>query len=291
MGQTIRAKAGFDLSADGTLRRGGMVTPYPPDATFDSAVARGVGEPTLFSPAVTWVDSSAGTFRVSIARASTAGLDPGVYILQVGVTSGGIRSEAFDGQLEITGVPGTMVLRVPYVTAADLAVFYPLLKTIQAYREDDAGFLTRRALATTEFDRAFLEKYRHMEKVGFVSRRRPEMETLIGLGFDVPDPTAVPPTNDQMKSYLDAGGLRLGTAPDREVPREVKEIVSKIAIADLLEGQETGGGRNPYRDEADRMRAEAMRLWEKYDIQIDKDDDGLPDLLVGRNIVLLTGGP
>jgi hypothetical protein len=289
MGQTLKIKAGFDRTWDGTLRAQdtGLPTPYPPDATFDAAVARGVGEPTLFAPTLTWIDSSAGTFRISIAASQTAGLDPGVYILQAGVSSGGIRSEAFDGQLEITGVPGSITLRTPYVTAADLAFFYPLLRTIQAYREDDAGFLSRRALASDEFDRTFLERYKHMEKPGFVKRRRPQMETVAGLGFDVADPSAVPPTNAEMAGYLAAGGLLLGSTP-RQAPREVREIVSKIAIADLLEGQETTGGRNPYRDEAPVMRAEVEKLWRDYDIQVDVDDDGVPDLLVGSDIVLLS---
>lgn len=288
MGQTLRIKAGFDRTWKTVLlaQETGLPTPYPSDATFDCAVARGVGEPTLFSPTLTWNagagGSAAGAFLIFIASGQTANLDPGTYILQAGVTSGGIRSEAFDGQLDVTGVPGTMTLRIPYVTAADLAIFYPKVQTFQAYREDDAGFLTRRALASDEFDRCFLERYKHMDKPGFVKRRLTSMSAVVG--FDVSDPTAAPPTNAQMKGYLDAGGL--------VVAREVKEIVSKIAIADLLEGQETGGsGRNPYRDEAPVMRAEVERLWREYDIQVDTNSDGQPDLLVGRDIVLLTGGP
>lgn len=284
MGQTLKIKSGFDRSWSSTLRDADAraITTYPSDAIFDVAVARGIGEPTLFTPTATWIDAPSGTFKLTIAAAQTLNLDPGVYILQAGVTSGGIRSEAFDGQLEVTGVPGTLVLRIPYVTASDLAVFYPHLKNLAAYREDDTGFLTRRALASDEFDQTFLEHYKHMPKAGFVCRRPTVPETTIGLDEKVPDPAAVPPTQAEMEAHIAAGGLVL--------TRALKEIVARIAIADLMEGQETTG-RNPYREEAPAMREEVKRLWRKYDIQIDTDDDGLPDLLVGREIVLLTEAP
>lgn len=296
MGQTIRIKAGYDRTWKTVLlaQETGLPTPYPSDATFDVAVARGIGEPTLFTPTGVWDadrgGSAAAAWNLSISRSQTVGLDPGIYIIQAGVTSGGIRSEAFDGQLEITGVPGMISLRNPYVTADDLAIFYPKVQTFQAYREDDAGFLTRRALASDEFDNKFLEYYKHMDKPGYVKRRMDAMSAVVG--FDVADPTAAPPTPSQMAGYLADDGLKLGTGPNRAVPRQVKEAVAKIAIADLLEGQETGGsGRNPYRDEAPVMRAEVERLWREYDIQVDTNSDGQPDLLVGRDIVLLTGGP
>jgi hypothetical protein len=297
MGQTLKIKAGYDRTWKSTLlaQDTGLPTPYPPDATFAVAVARGVGEPTLFAPTGVWDDdrggSAAAAFNLIISRTQTAGLDPGIYIIQGGVWSGGILSEAFDGQLEITGVPGAMSLRSPYVTARDLAIFHPLLKTIQSYQEDDADFLMRRSLASDEFDNRFLEYYKHMDKVGFVKRRRPEMEKVAGLGFDVADPTADPPTPSEMAGYLADDGLKLGTGPNREVPRQVKEAVCKIAIADLLEGQETASARNSYRDEAADMRLEVDKLWRGYDIQVDTDGDGEPDILVGSDIVLLTEAP
>jgi hypothetical protein len=281
VGQTLKTAAGFDRSWATTLLNAGVPTPYPADATIDAAVWRGGNEATLFSPSAAWIDAAAGTLTVSVVAAQTVGLDPGVYRLQVGVTSGSVRSLAFDGHLEILEAPGAGTLRVPYVTYRDLLDYFDQLGTLQSVPGDDATFLRQRSRASDQFDRDLVVRYD--PRPGFVRTRRASMDPY--LGFDVPDPAAVPPTPRAVSLAVRAGGV--------VVDENVREMVSKLAIARVLEQQEVMGmARNPYEEKAAAFHAEAMGLWQKYDVQLDTSNplDGVADLLVGRDVILLPTG-
>jgi hypothetical protein len=278
VGQAIRGEIGFDFYWDSTLLDpDGRPVGYPPSAVFDSAVWIGGQAPPLFAPQVAWVDSLSGRFRLLVAASQTAGLAPGDYRLEVGVTYGGTRSPGFDGVLRLTDVPGSATARAPYVTYPDLLRYYDQLPTLANYAADQTGFLGQRVDASDEFDRELVTRYD--PRPGFVKRRAATPDPH--LGHDVPIAVALAPTPKALSVAIKAGGVI--------VDRNVREQVARRAIALILDRQETTD-RNTYREEAASMRAEADRLWRRFEVQVDTDADGTADLLVCRDVTLLPPG-
>lgn len=274
-----RVAAGFDLDAVASLFNGGAPVAYDGDAALDCFVWRGGAEAPVLTPAASVVSPPSNRVSVRIPAAATANLDPGTYRLQLGAAAGGVRRLLSDGTIEVAGAPGVATYRTPYVTRDDLLYWYDQLETLQTIQGGDAGFLRQRAESSDEFDRALVVRYD--PRPGFVKTRRAAFDAGV-LGFDVPDPSATPPSPAQLSAMVRAGGV----IPDRNV----REMVSKMAIARVLDRQEVMGGRNPYREEAAAFRQEAMALWRTFDVQVDADLDGRADLLVGRDVILLPPG-
>lgn len=275
-----RAVAGFGLGLNATALNAGLAVAHAPGDPLDAAIWRGQAEAALVAPGVAWVSAPDGTLALTVAGQTTAALDPGLYRLQVGVTAGGVRSLLYDGTIELLEAPGTGMLRVPYVTGRDLLSWYDQLGTLQTIRGGDATFLQQRAEASDEFDRDLVVRYD--PRPGFVRTRRATPESV--LGHDVPDPTATPPSPAQLSAAVRRGGVI--------VDRNVREMVSKMAIARVLDRQEVSGASNQYRQHAAALRAAADALWSTFDIQVDTSNplDGTADLLVGRDVILLPPG-
>ena len=204
MGHSLKVAQGFDETWGSVLLNRGVPTPYPPSAPFDAAVWRGGDEAVLFAPAATWVDAAKATFAVAVSASQTAGLDPGLYRMQVGVSYGGVRSLAFDGTLEVLEAPGAGTSRAPYVTGRDLLYWYDQLGTLQTIKGGDATFLDQRAESSDEFDRDLevaFNQNRHQ-----VRTRRPTKDPVLDT-FDVPDPTARPPGSLEFAAIVGRGGV------------------------------------------------------------------------------------
>lgn len=279
MGQTLKIAPGFDRTWTSQLfSANGEPTVYTDAAVFDSAVWRGQSELTLFSPAAAWIDPTVSKFSVTISATQPAGLEPGLYRMQVGVTFAGFRALAFDGNLEIIEVPGSTTQREPYVTYPDLLNFFDQLGTLQTIAGDDASFLQQRAKASDQFDRDLQDRYK--PRPGYVKTRRPVMDPI--LGFDVPDPTATPINSEGLKDALAAGAVI--------VDENARELICKLTITQILDQQEVMGQMNPYAVKAAKFEEDVMNLWDKHDIQLDVDLDGRADMLIGRDIILLPPG-
>jgi hypothetical protein len=284
MGQTLQIVAGSDRSWGTTLKNAaGVALAFDPADPLDAAVWAGgdVGAPTIFRPSVAWVSAPDGTVSLTVAAAQTATLDPGVYKIHVGVTAGGARAIGFDGQLEVLPAPGTATLGTPYCTFADMLLYYDQVGTLANRRADEANFLGQRMRAKTELDRMIILRYG--ARSGMVLTRRNTFDPILQT-FDVPTPSAAAPSKAQLTAYLNAGGL---IAEDL-----AREMTAKWAIAFVLERQTTASGRNPYPEEAERFRQMAMAIWRCYQAQIDTSDplDGVADLLIGRDVIILPPG-
>jgi hypothetical protein len=282
MGQTLEVVAGSDRSWGTTLRNAGGALVFDPSDPLDADVwAGGEGSSALavlFHPTVAWDDAAAGTAILSVAAAQTATLDPGTYRLQVGVTTGGARAIGFDGQLQVLEAPGTAEAGTPYCSYADMILYYDQIGVLANRRTDEANFLAQRMRAKVEIDRMLVLRYD--PRSGRTMTRQTERHP--SLGYDVPDPDAIPPSPAQLSAYLQAGGLILEDM--------VREMAAKLAIALVLERQLAGG--NAYRDEADRFRLMAERMFRCYQAQIDTSDplDGVADLLIDRDVIFLPEG-
>lgn len=280
MSQHLKVPRGFDQEWESVLLNDGVPTPYPPTAPFDAAVWRGGEEAPLFEPEVTWIDSAKATFTVAVSAIQTVGLDPGLYRMQIGVSYGGVRSLAYDGTLEIQEAPGTTVpRREPYVEATDLLYWYDQLDNLQTIKGGDATFEDQRVDSSEEFDRNLITRYN--ENRHKVRTRMPFKDPVLDT-FDIIDPAAVAPGPLEFTAIVLGGGVVIDT--------NSSELVAKSAISKVLARQEVMGSVNPYLQQAATFRAEVIALWNTFDIQVDRDQDGIVDMLVGEYIILIPPG-
>lgn len=101
----------------------------------------GGDRPATFEPSASWVSAAAGTFKVSLADADTADIDPATYYLQAwAVVSGRTLSLLPDGTtLEVLPTPGASVKRPSYITLADVRAIAPWIDDLQV-PDSYAGF-------------------------------------------------------------------------------------------------------------------------------------------------------
>lgn len=279
MGQTLEVVAGSDRAWRTTLKNEGVALAFDPAAALDASVGRGGGEGTLFAPAIAWVDAAAGTVQMSVSAAQTAAVDPGEYRLLIGVTAAGARSIAFDGTLRVDSGIGTDAAPMVWCTLQDMFRHSSQLRTIhaEANRRAPTDFLDERGFATAEVKRRILLRYD--PRAGMARVRRATPDPI--LGYDVPDPTATVPTPAQVSAWIGVvGGLVLEPT--------IREIVARLAVADVLERQSSSS--RDARDDARLFRDDADRLFKCYWAQIDTDLDGTADLLVRRDVILLPPG-
>lgn len=280
MGQTLRIIAGSDATWATTLLNEGAPVSFPSNATFAATVSRGGEEASLFTPTVTWTNSSLGQVTLSIAAAQTESLDAGVYVLQVFVLGGGTRTAAFDGSLEVLPTVGSVTPPVAWCSYEDLLLYSDQIKAVRAAKGVDVtGFLSQRAKETSELSRDIVLRYNPF--YGFVRVR----SNVVNLGcgsMDVASPTAVAPSKADLTNALAAGGLILET--------KLREIVARRTVALIFSRQETGGNAQVYRQESMDQRAMADELFWRYQAQVDLDNDGMPDALFDKGVILLPEG-
>jgi hypothetical protein len=250
--------AGFDITLASTLLNAGVVVPYTSGDTLDASVWRGGSESALFSPAVAWVDATAGTFTLTVGRGQTATLDAGAYRLQVGVTSGGSRSLVYDATIEITEAPGSDSPPIAWCTDADMATYSHVLRSLQSSRGSNlTGFLVQRAVVTAKYSREIVTRYRPRRPVKV---RQPTLDPVLN-SFDIPNPTAVAPsTTDLTNAVGQLGGIVL--------EEKLREIIARAAISIVLREQATNSNAGTYIEEAEMQQEMADALFKCYQAQI-----------------------
>jgi hypothetical protein len=278
VGQVLEIAKGYDRSWASTLLNGGVAVAYTSAAVFDASVWRGASGTILFVPTLAWVSAPAGTYTLTIASAQTSALDPGDYRIAAGVTAGGVHSAILsrDATLRIIDGPGTITLRIPYAALADLRLYYDQLDNLLNKLADSTNFLTVLANESDRIDRDLVNRYD--PSPGMTRTRQNTADPIVG--FDVPGGS--PPSKAALTTALLASGL----IPERAL----REIVARRSIAEVLDRQEVQGGRNPYREEAEAMRMKADDLWRHYHAEIDINADGVPDVLIHRDAILLPAG-
>jgi hypothetical protein len=277
VGQVLEIAKGYDRTWASTLLNEGVAVAYSPAATFDASVWRGASGTVLFSPTLAWVNAPTGTYTLSIAAAQTAALDPGDYRISAGVTQAGVHSAilARDATLRITDGPGSVTLRIPYASIADLRMYYDQIDTLLNKAADSTNFVVVLANESDRIDRDLVNRY---DPSPGMTRTRSNTFNLI-VGLDVPGGAA------PSKAAITDAIANSGVIPERAL----KEIVARRSIAEVLDRQEIQG-RNSYRDEAEVMRAKAEVLWRSYRAQIDTNADGVPEVLIHRDAVILPVG-
>lgn len=280
MGQTLRIIAGSDAAWATTLLNEGVPVSFPSNATFVATVSRGGEEASLFSPTVTWINSSLGQVTLAIAATQTASLDPGVYVLQVFVVSGGARTAAFDGSLEVLPTVGSVTPPVAWCSYEDLLLYSDQIKALRASKGVDVtGFMGQRAKETSELSRDLVLRYE--PNATFSATRHNTPNPVLGT-LDWVEPGTIPPSKAALTAALAGTGLVLET--------KLREIVARRTIALIFSRQETGGNAQVYRQESIDQRDMADALFRCYQAQVDLDGDGIPDALFGKDVILLPSG-
>lgn len=283
MGQTLQMIAGADGGPWATtLLNDGQPVAFPSDSTFVATVSRGGGEASIFTPTVAWVDAASGTLSMSVSAAQIASLDPGSYVLQVFVATGGRKVPAFDGTLEILPSVGTETPGQTFCAFEDMLVFSSQVRSLQQSRGSDAtGFYAQRAQVTGHLIRWFDKRYRPIQ--GLTKVRSGTPDPILGLE-DVASPTApfLP------RAAFLAGMLGGGVVVD---PR-LREITARLAVALVLERQSTGTSSNVYMAEVEEQRRMAAEMLADYQVQLDTSDplNGEPDYLIDTQCTILPTG-
>lgn len=276
MGQALEIKAGFGQQWVATLRNSGVAVAYTTSATLDATLWRGGGEAALFNPTVAWIDAPNGKFTLTIAPNQTTALDPGEYSLEVGITPlGGVRSLGFAGVIRITDAPGTNPAPVAWCTYQDMLDYSDQVSALVGRGVDVSGFLNIRARITLEVSRDIVTHYQ--PTAGLTRTRKAIADPIVG--FDVPDPTATPITKAALTAALAAGGLILEA--------RIREVVARRSIGVVLSRQVSN---RQYADEASMQRELADRVFRSYHAQVDLNNDGVPEVLIGRDCTFLPAG-
>jgi hypothetical protein len=278
MGGTLHATIGFDGSED-VFIPDALGEPFDLlSATLDAKVWRGGDESPLFTPSVVAIEDEPGWATVSWTIANVATLDPGSYPALVGVTVGGVRYVGFEGAFEVARGPGSAPARKVYGSEEDLQLAASRIGLVLPKDSGLAAALDVRAEAKEEIDRRIWDCY--CPRPGFIFRRAQEWDPVV-CGHDYPDPTAVPPTKDEIAAYLAADGL--------EVDEHVREMASWFA-ASLIFRRQLPDTSGKYRALADDLMLRFESAWRKYRPRIDTDDDGEPDIELGRGSVTFLEG-
>lgn len=277
MGQTLRIIAGSDGGPwRATLLNEGVHVSFPPSATFLATFSRGGEEASLFTPAVSWIDSTAGTIQLSTNALDTANIDVGTYYLQIFVISAGEKIPAFNGQVEILPTVGSITPPMAWCAFEDMLDYSTVLQTMDSRRVDITGFLNLRARVTSELIRDIIKRYN--PRPGFIKVRQNTLDPMVGQ--DKASPTAVAPSKFAITAALNAGHVIF--------EKQLVEIVARRSIALVMSRQSTSDSK--YRQEAMDQRAMADDLWRCYQCQVDLDGDGVPDCLVDMDVILLPPG-
>ncbi|OJW20448.1 MAG: hypothetical protein BGO49_04365 [Planctomycetales bacterium 71-10] len=117
--------------------------------------------PIAGGPTASWLDAPSGTWRLSLAAAASAALEPGRYRLRATATRGDAVAALLDGTLEVTPSPvaDATASIAPYGSYELMVEEAPWLAHLQA-RDDQARFLRQRVKARNWLDAIVAANYR-----------------------------------------------------------------------------------------------------------------------------------
>jgi hypothetical protein len=286
VGQTLKVVQGADIKWNTVFYNAGVPVSYVSNATFTATVSRGAEEASLFSPTVTWINSTLGSASLAIGAAQTASLDPGIYNLLILIVAGGLSYEAFNGQLEILPNVGSITPPIVWCDESDVVLYWNQGLALQPSRltNDATGFLLQRIEATQKVSRMLVVRYNPMP--GFTLTRQNTVDSIVGM--DVATPSAVPPSKYDLTQAVNAtGGIVL--------EEKLREIVARRAIALLMRRQATGGSGREYMAEAEAQVAMSDMIFECYEAQMVSAYQipllsGITNFLIHCNCIVLPPG-
>lgn len=151
-----------DLSLSATTPEGGAIADDLTTAATPTAVVWPGGDrPATFSPSAAWISAADRTFRVSIADADTALVDPAIYYLQAWTVVGGRTLSLLPNgsTFEVLPSPGATAARPSYVTMDDLRAVAVWIDDLQV-PDSLAGFERQLADARDWLDEILTRAYR-----------------------------------------------------------------------------------------------------------------------------------
>lgn len=112
------------------------------------------GQGVVFTP--TWGNPAEGTVNVALTAAETATLDPGQYLIQVGLADK--SADFFEGFLVVTYSAGLSSLPATYCAYDDLLSYAPWIMKLQSENQV-AGFAIERGLARGWLDNIIIQHF------------------------------------------------------------------------------------------------------------------------------------
>jgi hypothetical protein len=250
---TFDCVIGADRKFTLTLRddSGSAITTYTGSATLDASVWGGDDLYESFDATATWVDAAAGTIRLTLAKADTATLEPGVYQVLLSITASGVTSSRPVLLLNMLAGPGSTVALTKYGSYDGmLGIAGSTLPNLLTHT-DQAGAAEFLHRARMEFERLIQSRYRG----GVSYRRQANLDHLLFGGHreyrsGYQDAT--------LQDYLDDDYLVL----DGPTGDAIKRWNNLLACAYLYERQSGAGGDGAggYRSQAASWRAEAAAI-------------------------------
>jgi hypothetical protein len=165
---TMTVAQGFTLIETITIRdyQDNPITTYTGTEVLSGAVRAGralnpavAGQGVVLTqPAnLTWGNPAAGAIVVQVSASQTATLNPGQYLIQVGLTdSGGNNVDVYEGYLVVSYSAGTSILPPTYNSFDDLLVYAPWVQKLQT-EVQVAGFAIERGLSRSWIDNIIVQ--------------------------------------------------------------------------------------------------------------------------------------
>jgi hypothetical protein len=262
---------------DGFDRNGAPYTEFLDSYTFEANVWAGDDQEPLFHPTVTWIDALTARAKLAIAAAQTAGLEPGLYRLDVFVTPPGQRFPLFDGYLELDEAPGLGTAPSVYCTYSDLLKYAPEVAKLAA-RSDQSKFAEQRHAARLLFESMVLDRYR--PQPGRTRRYVDASGLNAGPYLRYADPPAgsTVPTTAEIAADLTANALI--------VSEDVVRCNALLAAAFVYQAQP--GRDNVYQQLGQQAMKDAQAQFEQTTLEFDADSDGTPEIRIDRDATFLT---
>lgn len=271
---------GAALTLSSTLMNNGTFVPgFTSGSVLSAVVWPGNDLEATFNPTVIWDTGNGGyedaVVLLTISDAQSAMLSEGNYRFQVFVTTSGVESLAFDGNILAKESVGLVAPTVPWCSLQDMLNESVQLANLYSPQNDASGFLNERLYVTQLTFRDIVTRYQPM--AGGTRTRQAVPDPIIG--FDVPDPTFDAITKTVLTTQLAAtNGLILEA--------RIRKIVACRTNA-LVLGRQVGN--RVYMEDAAIQTAKADMSWRTYQAQVDLQDEpnGTPQALIDINCTFL----
>lgn len=261
IGETLNAVAGLVARWRQQLYEADGITPYAGASPSWSLAARlwpGGGQPAVApAPVASWDDADAGTYRLTIPAATSAGIRGGTYRLLVEIHPGGGSDPfpAFNGRVKFEGNAGQDAPIPAYGDYEDLLIDGSCVADLLDPEDGIADFARERGRAREDLDEAILA-------------HAPASSTWGGLRGGS---SSIGGRNPYLAGLL---------ADDRlVVTSQVRRAVALQALA-LICRAEVSPKEDRYAAFAAGFQAEADVALSTLTAEIDTDGDGVGDLFI-----------